>query len=954
MSLKKSCLFKMGKKQLLVVVLLVAYTFSTSLAAQTTSKKKKTPTAKPLKSSVSATNKSKKHTVHKKQTFRIELKDAPVKNVISLMSRLSHKTYVYNESDLSNKKITVESTRDYTSHEALKILDALLSLNGLGVIDDATVSRIVKRQDLKFSGADVIHGQGPVQPGSMIIRAVPVNKLDAQLLRSNLSPLISRNGTILAVPTANMLLIKDTGTNVERLVKLIKLIQMQGHPFLKVHIEVYPLKHGSALKIAQILQSVFRVNTIALPVNQKIAVYNDDRTNSLILVGSPVILAKLRKLVARLDVPAEKSTGNIRVFRLHNLEAEDASRTLTRVLTAVNLTKKTNNVRGNTLIQATVVPDKGSNSLVIYADTSEFEEIETLINRIDIQRVQVYLEALIMEVRLDKSLDLGIDWQAGGVVGDGEDGGAAITVGGAGATGGPKAFPATSATGAIVGIIGGPISFGDKQFSTFNAFIKAVQKDSAVNILSNPQIMTLNKQEALIKVGEIIPTLGSSKTDINGNITQTIKYKEVGISLKVTPQVNENDILLKIDETSSNLIQDTTASSQNAITTLNRSLRTQVEVKEGQTLALGGLINDDVEQVETRVPCLGDIPFLGWFFRDTSNRVKKTNLLLFITPTIVKSAGDMRKVRVKAVNHYQSAQEDHFRIDVTHEFDLPEKTTKLVKLKNGKAETSEEESPYKKEHHTLSGSKTSASGSKVKSSSTKKQEIKGQTKNSNAVKGKKTSSTSHRATSKRTTRKHYVAAKKRVVPKHTTKHVIAKHTVSKRHVVPKKKTTKKRHVVAKHHVATRHTVSKRHVVPKKKTTKKRHVVARHHVATRHTVRRRHVVPKKKTTKKRHVVARHHVATRHTATRRHVVPKKKTTKKRHVVTRHHVATRHTITRRHVVPKKKTTKKRHVVTKHHVATRHTVTRRHVVPKKKTTKKRHVVARHHVVRHTTKKHV
>jgi general secretion pathway protein D len=432
------------------------------------------------------------------------------------------------------------------------------------------------------------------------------------------------------------------------------------------------LTHANAGELSVLITKIF-ASTIKKGARQsaKIRILSDKRTNSLILIGHPISLEKIKSLIKQLDNGIETDEGNIRVYPLRNANAKKVSEVLQKIAGTLKSPKK--QMKG----KATIIPDIPSNSLVIYADQADFPTLENVIKKLDVERAQVFIQAIIMEVSLNKSLDLGIEWQSGDLKSVGGTD-AMVTIGSVGSTGRPKALASVvsnkDAAGAMIGVIGGPITFGGTQYSSFHTFIKALAKDTEIDILSNPQILTLNNEEAEIKVGEIIPTVGSTKTDANGNTTTSIDYKEVGISLKITPQVNmNNSIELKIDETSSHVIvgKSDALSNQGAITTLNRSLKTKVVIEDGQTIALGGLISDESTQEEMKTPCLGDIPILGWIFKTRSDRIRKTNLLVFLTPKVVRSKKDLALVTDKAKARMRAAQKGRFRIDVSKEFNIP-------------------------------------------------------------------------------------------------------------------------------------------------------------------------------------------------------------------------------------------------------------------------------------------
>ncbi len=611
--------------------------------------------------------------------------DVEVISFIKIIGKETGRTFVFSSKDLKNKRITLISEQTFSSDEAFRIFESVLNINHLSTLEEGKVTRIISSKEAKNATTPIFKDDNALHAGAFVTRVIPVKHLDVRTVRSNLAPLISKNALLVANENANVLILRDTKENTNRFADIVNSIDKIDHVLSSVNLDLITLSHANAVETAALLTKIFdqkaKKGTIA---SAKLKVVADKRTNNLVLVGHPATLEKIKELVFQLDNKIETDEGNIRVYPLKNANAKKIADVLQKIVTTLKSAKK----QQPSSTPSTIIPDIPSNSLVIYADQAEFPTLESVIRKLDIERAQVFIQALIMEVRLNKSLELGVEWQAAGKT---SSGGTDVigSVGGVGATGRPKTLSEISsagASGAVVGIIGGPISFGGAEYSTFDAFIKAMEQDTEIDILSNPQILTLNNEEAEIKVGEIIPTVGSTSTDANGKETINIQYKEVGISLKITPQINANNAIeLKIDENSSNVIEGKIgAFDQGAITTLNRSLKTKVVVDNGQTIVLGGLISDEVTNVETKTPCLGDIPILGWLFKTRSTGTKKTNLLIFLTPQVVRNQEDLKKVSDGAKSKVNKARQGRFRIDVSNEFGIPEK------LKEARDEETEE------------------------------------------------------------------------------------------------------------------------------------------------------------------------------------------------------------------------------------------------------------------------
>lgn len=639
----------------------------------------------------------------KKGKSQLNFDDVEVASIIKLMSAVTGRSFVFNKKILLGKKITLLSKQNFTPDEAYKIFEAVLQINGLSTIKEGEVIRIVQSKAAKISPSVVYEKGMKLDSGTYITRVIPVQNSNIKSLRSSLSPLVSKNAVLIADPGARVLVLRDTKENTEQFAKLVAFFDEASDKELKVNMELLPIKNASAKDIEGLINKIFQeVNKQNHTNISRLKVYADSRTNSLVLIGNPLSMLKFKGLIKVLDQKIKRkkgeAAGNIRVYNLKNANAKSVAGVLQKIAkTFISSSKKS---------ATTIIPDIPSNSLVVHAEAQHFPSIEGVLEELDVMRPQVYIQALIMEVRLDKSLDLGLEWQGGKVSKYGNED-VYITGGGVGSTGTLNSFPnsPSGTSGAILGVIGGPVSLGGNNYTTFNAFVKASQEDTEIDILANPQILTLNNEEAEIKVGEIIPTVSSTRVDSNGNETTSIEYKEVGISLKITPQINANgSIELKIDETSSNVIEGTVgATDQGAITTLNRSIKTNIIVNDGQTAALGGLISDAVTQVETKTPCLGDIPLLGWLFKTTSDKTTKTNLFVFLTPKVIKNFDDLKKVTEERKKQNIKTRKGKFRVDVSKEFGLPKK---VGSLSEDEIEEEEEKERQKAEQKSHSREKT--------------------------------------------------------------------------------------------------------------------------------------------------------------------------------------------------------------------------------------------------------
>jgi len=459
-------------------------------------------------------------------------------------------------------------------------------------------------------------------------------------------------------------------------------------------VEVVTLNHASAAEVVRVLTSLMQQekrDPAQAPLEDQLVVVADERTNSVLLGGDPTRRMSIRALIAHLDTPMQ-TEGNINVVYLRYAKAKDLVPVLTGIKTTLEEEKKQQ--KGKEAAQpaasSQIQADEATNALVITAPYDVFRSLQAVIRKLDIRRAQVSVEAIIAEITSRRASELGVQWLFDGTPsGDRPVGAVNFTNGTsiaevAGAVVAANQGDAASA-GSIANAIAGGLTVGVGKFnsSTFNfaALVRALEGDSAINVLSTPSILTLDNVEAEIKVGQKVPFVTGSYTSIGSGGSalptspfQTINREDVGITLKVTPQINEGDaIKLEIAQEVSSLAPSEVSAGN---ITNQRSIKTTVLAADGQTVVLGGLINDDVSESMQKVPLLGDIPLLGTLFRYKNEQKEKRNLMVFIHPTILPDAAVTTHLTNSKYNYIRSKQLDvrrqgHSMLDVTESPLLP-------------------------------------------------------------------------------------------------------------------------------------------------------------------------------------------------------------------------------------------------------------------------------------------
>jgi general secretion pathway protein D len=478
-----------------------------------------------------------------------------------------------------------------------------------------------------------------------VTQLIPLDYANPAELSKLFRPLISKNSVIVSYEPTRMLIVTDVQSNIKRLLGIVKEIDVAG---IGEEVSVIPIVHATALTLAKSLSDIFQTQVRGrlprgAPAQPTTKIVADERTNSLITLATEDDTQKIQSLVALLDKPVPRGEGDIHVYYLQNANAED----LQKVLMAIPSKEIKEQEKGKAPVvskDVQIVADKATNSLVITAKKHDYLVLEDIIKKLDIPRSMVYLEALIMEVNVDKEFRLGVEWMGmEDFTYSNKEGGFFAGSGGIGnyenIQGLSQTIPSLP-SGFSLGVFGEAIQIGDLVFPNLGAIFQAYQKDADVNIISTPQILTTDNEEAEIYVGENVPYLTKEAT---GEQTyQTYEYKDVGVTLKITPQINqERFVKLKIFQENISLKEGT---EQYRPTTLKRSAETTVIVKDMNTVVIGGIIGESAEKSTYKTPCLGDIPGLRWLFSALSRSQNKTNLFVFLTPYIITSSAEAKEI----------------------------------------------------------------------------------------------------------------------------------------------------------------------------------------------------------------------------------------------------------------------------------------------------------------------
>jgi len=606
----------------------------------------------------------------------LDYKDVELSELIKTVSELTGRNFVFDEKEVRGK-VTIISPDSMSPEEAYQLFLTVLNVKGFTLVENDKINKIIPIKDAKESNLPI---SNQVRGENFITQLIRLEYADAQALaNAALAPLIPKTSNLSVYEPTNTLILTDNAANIGRLLKIIKTLDV---PTGLDQLEVFALKYADAESVAKIATSFFssqssatsrKKKTAAQTIGQAIA---DSRTNTLLAMASVDEILLLRNLINAIDIPSGQTRSNINVYTLKNADAESLAKSLNEIMANIKPAKSQNKSSVEPLAITAVT---STNSLLISAGPEDYSQLKQVIEKLDVKPHQVFIEALILELSMDATKDIGISLQ-GAVDIDNESivlGTGNLNTGSVGLSdfspmtdSGTPSILAQTVQGLMLGGLFNPITtFGpdgsEITIPALSALIQLSQTSNDVNILSAPTLLTSDNKEAEIIVGSNVPIITNRLTDTSNPSSQSVSVerKDVALTLRFTPQITEGD-LVQLD-----IFQEITDISQVAVGNVNevgptltkRQLRNTVLAENGKTVTLGGLIGTNVQNQESKVPLLGDIPVLGGLFRSKSTAAVKTNLLVFMTPQIIRNASDMEAITRRARKTSQSLQSRELR-----------------------------------------------------------------------------------------------------------------------------------------------------------------------------------------------------------------------------------------------------------------------------------------------------
>ncbi|PWQ98598.1 type II secretion system secretin GspD [Leucothrix pacifica] len=588
--------------------------------------------------------------------YNLNLRDADLQALVTTISAATGKNFVLDK-QVRGQKVTIITGSEIDEDKLYATFLSVLQMHGLSAIDSDGIIKIIPANKGKYQSVPVIKDPTGIpeidrktkkkEPDALYTKVIKASHVPVANMVPILRPMISPTGHLQGYPPSNSIVVTDTAANISKVTDLVRNMDRPDED----EMEVVTLRFASAVELVKTIQGLQGAATQKGAV-AKYKVSPDVRTNSVLVSGSKSGRSQVKDIIRRLDRPKIKTEEeSTRVVYLRYAKAEDLAKVLqSTTANAVSAKASAEGGAGTQKAKVTISADASTNTLVITAEPEVHRNILEVVKRLDIRRAQVMVEAVIAEVSMDLSKELGMQIGAYDATGgsplvstsfSGSSFSLANIVSGALPTG----------TGMLLGIGGG--SEGNTQWG---AVMNALASDAATNILSTPTIVTMDNVEANMVVGQNVPFVtGTTTNDTNTNPFQTIERQDIGITLKVTPQINSGrSIMLKLEQEVSSLAASSASASD--LITNKRSFSTQVMVEDGQMLVIGGLIEDTFRDTEQKVPILGDLPFIGKAFRNTVTEKSKQNLMVFIHPMIMRDVLTADSFTMQKYNDLRGAQ----------------------------------------------------------------------------------------------------------------------------------------------------------------------------------------------------------------------------------------------------------------------------------------------------------
>ena len=659
----------------------------------------------------------------------LDFQEVELADVIETIARATNRNFIYD--DRVRGRVTIVSPEPIPVEQAYAVFESVLQVKGFTTVTTpGGAIKVVPIREAKESSIETVVGATrPPNRDRFVTRLIPLRYIDAESIVNTLKPLVSKDAAMAAYGPTNTVILTESASNIRRLIAILESIDIETY---KEELAVINVEYADAATLAEQVSEIYgaevaegptttrrasrrrrtqTTDNATSPTRPPVRILTDERTNSLLVLAPRQQLEEVRQLVVKLDVPV-RGGGRIHIYYLNNANAEDLAATLSGLVggagaaTTSGITTASANGQATPAIRSAVTgleggisisPDPATNSLIIQASKEGFQTISEVIEKLDVERPQVSVEALIMELSVNDDLNLGFRALLQNITSQ-----QTVSLGLAGASGAPviASSPLFAQFFEDTRDIDPDTLERIGRGSVIDAVIDISANDSNINIVSAPHILTSDNEQAEIRVGNNIPIISSrvesagGVVDSTGNLATSVNVErqDIGVTLRVTPQITEGDsVRLEIFQEITEINQDVAVGNAEdvGVALSNRSVENTVVVRDGETVVIGGLLSETTTETETKTPWLGDIPFLGWLFKSTIDDTRKVNLLLFLTPRIVRTPLDLEHETIRRREEFRESSGAALELS---ERELEEEARRL-------ALAEESGVPYVPDHH---------------------------------------------------------------------------------------------------------------------------------------------------------------------------------------------------------------------------------------------------------------
>lgn len=598
--------------------------------------------------------------------------NADIKEVTKAISKLMKRNFILDPA--VRGKITIIAPTQITVEEAYNAFLSALALNNLTIVKSGNFYKIRPTRDAKQDSIGLYTGKNFPKNDQLITRIIKVRYLNVDQIKKNITQLISKMGQVNAYKKTNSLIITDYGNNISRITTIMKELDVPG---FEEKLAVIPIYHANAEKMSKLLNQIINPNKSTSSsgrfsrfsrnnstgssksgAESYSLVVPDERSNSIVAVGNKKGISKMKSLIRKLDTElSAEDSGGVYVYYVRHAEAEKIANVLNKLAKNIKSTKKapipgarsaffrsqTNletNKKNTSILGGNVklTADKVTNSLIITANKQDYQTLLALLQKLDIPRDQVFVKVIIMEISAENSLNWGINALKFSKTSAG------VSKVGFNTSSLSSILNPINAVGAVLGFGGGasielPKAMGGGSVSSLLGLVELLKKTAHGNVLYTPQITAMDNEEALIKVGSKVPVAKTSSASATAGVSSGIEREEVAVELKFTPYIHResNSVRLKINQKIQSISDIAETNIEKGVKTNIRQLKTLLTINDGDTAVLGGLTQNDNTNSESKIPLLGDIPLIGWLFKGVDNKKERKNIMVFVTPRIIKN-----------------------------------------------------------------------------------------------------------------------------------------------------------------------------------------------------------------------------------------------------------------------------------------------------------------------------